>query len=113
MMPKALGSASIRPVVLSVLARQDSYGYELIQYARELSQGSLDLQPGVLYPILRKLEKDGLIKSYWQQGEGERRRRYYSLTKKGSKALAVEKREWLRMHDALTRLWSREPLLAG
>lgn len=111
MMPKALGSASVRPVILSILARQDSYGYEMIKIATELSEGSLDLQPGVLYPILRRFENDGLITSYWVHKEGERKRRYYSLTAKGKSALEVEKREWLRMHEAFTRLWSPAPSL--
>ena len=110
-MPKALGSASIRPVILSILARQDSYGYEIIQFASNLSDGSLDVKPGILYPILRRMENDGLIVSYWQDGEGERKRRYYRLTKRGRSALEVEKREWLRMHDAFLRLWSAEPCL--
>ena len=111
MMPKALGSASIRPVILSILARQDSYGYEMIKIARDLSDGSLDLQPGVLYPILRRFENEGLITSYWLQNEGERKRRYYRLTTSGKSALEVEKREWLRMHEAFTRLWSPAPYL--
>ena len=51
MIPKALGSASVRPIILSILARKDSYGYEIIQHAKSLSNGSLDLQPGILYPI--------------------------------------------------------------
>ena len=58
MMPKALGAASVRPFILSLLARQDTYGYQMMQYAESLSDGSLDLQAGILYPILRRLEND-------------------------------------------------------
>ena len=112
MMPKALGSASVRPVILSILARQDSYGYQLIQFAQDLSDGSLDLRPGILYPILRRLETEGLIEGYWLHPEGERKRRYYSLTAKGKKALDVEKREWLKMHATFLRLWGPDPCLS-
>ena len=112
MMPKALGSASVRPIILSILAQRDSYGYQIIQDAQELSAGSLDLKPGILYPILRRLETDKLIEGYWIQPEGERKRRYYALTKKGEEALEVEKQEWLKMHAAFVRLWGPEPGLA-
>jgi PadR family transcriptional regulator PadR len=105
MIAKALGSASVRPLILSVLARQDSYGYQIIQFAHDFSDGSLDLKPGVLYPILRRMENDGLIDGYWQHVEGERKRRYYRLTTSGLAALTVEKREWLRMHEAFLLLW--------
>jgi len=106
MIPKALGAASVRPFILSILAQQDTYGYQIIQYGKNLSDGSLDLQPGILYPILRRLENDGLIESYWVTPEGERKRRYYKLTDKGKGALEVEKREWIKMHDTFTRLWN-------
>ena len=111
MIPKALGAASVRPIILSILARQETYGYQIIQYAKQLSNGSLDLQPGILYPILRRLENDGLIESYWVHPENERKRRYYRLTEKGIGALEVEKSEWLNMHDAFTRLWGPDPCL--
>jgi PadR family transcriptional regulator, regulatory protein PadR len=104
--PKALGAASVRPFILSLLARQDTYGYQIIQYAKNLSDGSLDLQPGILYPILRRLENDRLIESYWVTPVGDRKRRYYKLTDKGKGALEVEKREWFKMHDTFTRLWN-------
>lgn len=111
MIPKALGAASVRPIILSILARKDTYGYEIIQDAKNLSDGALDLQPGILYPILRRLENDGLIESYWVHPKGERKRRYYRLTGKGKAALETEKREWLKMHEAFTRLWGPEPCL--
>jgi len=105
MMPKALGAASVRPFILSLLARQDTYGYQMMQYAENLSNGSLDLQAGILYPILRRLENDKLIESYWVNPKGERKRRYYRLTKKGKEALEIEKREWLKMYDTFMGLW--------
>jgi len=107
---KAVGLASIKPIILSILAKKDSYGYEIMKQAAELSEGGLNMETGQLYPILRSLEREELIASYWHQPEGERKRRYYSLTPKGMKALEDEKRQWLKMHAVLMRLWGDEPL---
>jgi PadR family transcriptional regulator PadR len=48
----------------------------------------------LLYPALHQLELDGLLKSDWQDGQGKRRRKYYSITPKGKKALAASQAEW-------------------
>lgn len=111
MAPRAVGLASIRPIILSVLDHKDSYGYEIMKHASELSEGGLNMETGLLYPILRSLEREGLIESYWHQPKGERKRRYYRLTAKGRRALEDEKREWLKMHAVLIRLWGNEPCL--
>lgn len=112
MMPKALGSAAVRPIILSILARHDSYGYEIIQFAKQISGGDLELQAGILYPILRGFESEGLIKSYWKQPPGERKRRYYRLTAKGKKSLETEKQAWIKMHDAFLQLWAPDARFA-
>lgn len=52
------------------------------------------LKEGTLYPILHAFEKDGYVESYWEGKEGERRRKYYHLTKKGIKVLQENKQEW-------------------
>lgn len=111
MPPKAVGLASIKPIILSILSHKDSYGYEIIKYATEFSEGGLNMETGQLYPILRSLEREEIIESYWHQPTGERKRRYYTLTAKGKHVLEDEKREWLKMHSALMRLWGGEPCL--
>ena len=72
MIPKALGTAYVRPLVRSILASQDTYGYQTIQYASQAPAGATDHKAGILYPILRRLENDGLIESYWVHPEGDR-----------------------------------------
>src|SRR5262249_62193420 len=61
---KDLVAASATPVVLSLLARKESYGYAIIQDVRALSGGKLDWSDGMLYPILHRLEQRKLIRSY-------------------------------------------------
>ena len=76
MLSKDLVAASSKPLVLSVLADGESYGYEIIQRIRELSGGSIEWSEGMLYPVLHRLERDGLIRSEWKRAETGRERKY-------------------------------------
>lgn len=89
------GNESAELVVLSLLAEGASYGYQLTKDAAGRSDGHLRLTPGVLYPLLRQLENEGLITSSWdavkadgavEGGEG-RRRKWYKLSAKGKRRL--------------------------
>ena len=111
MLSKSLTGASITPAVLAILARCDSYGYDIIQKIRELSDGEIDWPAGSLYPVLHRMKTDGLVDSYWRQPEGERRRRYYRITAEGRRALQAEKKQWLTVHNLLAQLWGPEPSL--
>lgn len=111
MLSKSMTAASITPALLAILDRHDSYGYEIIQQIRDLSDGEIDWPAGSLYPVLHRMKSDGLVESYWRQPEGERRRRYYRITVKGRKALQAEKKQWLTVHNLLVRLWGPEPSL--
>jgi PadR family transcriptional regulator PadR len=60
----------------------------------------------MLYPFLKRLERDGLIKSQWRLSDRGPLRKYYKLTKQGLAELELEKSQWLRVHSALTALWA-------
>lgn len=111
MISKDLVAASSKPLVLSILAGGESYGYELIQRVRELSGGQLEWSDGMLYPVLHRLERDGLIESEWKQSKTGRERKYYSLRSEGRKALESERRQWLTVHNSLSKLWNPEAAL--
>ena len=111
MLPKALIAASVRPIILSVLAYGESYGYAIVQRIHDLSDGKIQWSDGTLYPVLHRLETEEVIASEWRVSEVGRRRKYYRLTPKGRKALEVEKRQWLDVHAILARLWGLEPQL--
>ena len=66
---KDLIASVAAPLVLSILYRQESYGYDIIKQVKEASGGKLEFSDGTLYPILRKLESKGLIKSDWRIAE--------------------------------------------
>lgn len=105
MATKELVAASTRPLLLAVLAHGDSYGYAIISEIRRLSGGALEWKDGMLYPVLRRLEAEGLVRSQWVASGVGPRRRYYSLTAKGRDALAAERSQWTEVHRTLKRAW--------
>ncbi len=85
MQSKEYIKGTIKTIVLKLLSENDRmYGYEISQQVKELSQGELELTYGALYPILYKLEKDGLLTTEAEVVDN-RVRKYYSLTKQGKK----------------------------
>jgi len=97
-------AASAAPLILSILSHGDSYGYEIIRRVREISDGEMRWADGMLYPILHRLEKRGLIESYWGVGDGGRKRRYYRLRRAGLDELESLRTSWRRINAMLERL---------
>jgi len=108
---KDLVAASATPLILSILAEGDSYGYAIIKRVRELSGGQMKWTDGMLYPVLHRLEKQGLVESYRDAGETGRERKYYRLKRKGTKALAEHRSQWTLVHNTLQQLWETKPCL--
>ena len=84
-----LGSALMDACVLAVLNREDTYGYVLTQQVREI----MDISESTLYPVLRRLQKDGCLETYDQSFQG-RNRRYYKVTEKGKEKYEEYIKEW-------------------
>ena len=103
--PKELVAASATPLVLSILTRGDSYGYAIIQEVRELSGGRLEWTDGMLYPILHRLEKQGLIRSSWRESSSGRKRKYYRIREAGRGALVAQSQQWNAVNEALQAAW--------
>ncbi len=102
---KDLIAASSTPIVLAILAEDDSYGYAIIKRVRELSAGRMDWTDGMLYPVLHRLERLGLVEAKWQVAETGRRRKYYSITPAGRKQLVEERRQWQAVDETLRGIW--------
>lgn len=105
MLPKELIAASTEPLILSLLVEGESYGYALIQRVREMSEGRICWSDGMLYPVLHRLERQGRIKSRWKTAETGRKRKYYSIQKKGRAALAEAQQQWRIVEQTLNLLW--------
>jgi PadR family transcriptional regulator, regulatory protein PadR len=100
-----LVAASSTPVVLAILTEGDSYGYAILQRVRELTGGEMEWKDGMLYPVLHRLEKAGLIESRWETTEAGRKRKYYRVTRAGREQLAEERRQWHTVNQALQKIW--------
>ncbi|WP_430785670.1 PadR family transcriptional regulator [Actinoplanes sp. G11-F43] len=107
---KDLVAASATPIVLGILAEGESYGYAILRRINDLSGGELDWTEGFLYPLLHRLERLGHVEAYWHVAPGERRRKYYRITKQGLAELAEQRRQWQTVVDTLQQVWMR-PLL--
>jgi DNA-binding PadR family transcriptional regulator len=104
---KDLVAASATPLVLAILAEGDSYGYAIIKRVTELSGGHVQWTDGMLYPVLHRLERQGLVAAKWGESESGRRRKYYRITKEGRAQLAVQKQQWQVVDSTLRGLWTR------
>jgi DNA-binding PadR family transcriptional regulator len=103
---KELVGASAVKIILSVLAQGDSYGYDILQKVKELSGGRIKWNEGSIYPVLKKMEMQGMIKSYWKMEDNERPRKYYNLLEQGVIELQNEKDEWNVVNSVLVKLWN-------
>ncbi len=111
MTTRALVAASAKPIVLALLMGGESYGYQILQRVRLVSGGTLKWSSAMLYPVLHRLEKDGLIRSEWKTSEEGRMRKYYRLTDLGRQEFAAEKERWFDVHAALKKFWARAEAL--
>ena len=103
---KDLVAASATPLVLSILAEEESYGYAILKQVSDLSGGRLEWTDGLLYPLLHRLERLGHVDSVWRVPTGGRRRKYYRITEQGRGELAEQRRQWDAVVGALQNIWN-------
>ena len=104
---KDLVAASATPLVLAILAEEESYGYALSKRVKELSGGQLEWSDGMLYPLLHRLERLEWVTTAWRTPPEGRRRKYYVITDTGRTALADQRRQWVAVTAALGSAWDR------
>lgn len=108
---KDLIAASATPLILSILSGGESYGYALIKQVRDLSAGEMQWTDGMLYPVLHRLEKQGLVESETRPSEQGRTRKYYRIKHQGTHALNVYKAQWQTVYSTLQKVWENKPCL--
>src|SRR5262245_47354623 len=106
---KELTAASTRPLLLSILQQGENYGYALVQQVKELSGGGIEWGEGMVYPVLHRLEQEGLVEVEWKESESGKRRKYYRLRRSGHNALSKESEQWTAVNDTLGKLWKIAP----
>ena len=105
---KELVGASASLMVLGVLAQSPSYGYEIVKRVNDQAGDLFTWQEGTIYPVLHKLEKDGQVRTQWQEADSGRRRKYYYITAKGRELLTEGVKEWSGFYQLFLRL-AEEP----
>ena len=88
-------------LLLAVVSDGPKHGYAVIEELKVRSGDVFDLPEGTVYPALHRLERSGYLKSEWTVGSG-RRRRNYSLTKKGKRAAGEQHQSWDEFTTAVT-----------
>jgi DNA-binding PadR family transcriptional regulator len=99
-------------LVLAVLQKGPLHGYAIVSELRQRSDGWLDVAEGTLYPVLHKLEKDGLVRSHWEVVSG-RRRRVYAPAPGSHRALKERLESWQRLSRAIDAVFKPIPEGAG
>ncbi len=105
---RQLKKGVIEILVMKLLSQQNMYGYQIIQTLDDNSNGIFKMKEGTLYPILYRLEDEGLIESYWEHGLDKRGvpRKYYRVTVRGLRGLDDMLTEWKIFNDSVNSiLW--------
>lgn len=108
MISSELLKGSMITLVLKTLQSQPMYGYQIMKELGQASKGEIDVKEGTLYPILHSLETDGAVESEWSGNKGERRRKYYRITKKGRALLKEKASQWEAFRQAVDQVLAVE-----
>ncbi|EPY06790.1 PadR-like family transcriptional regulator [Paenibacillus alvei TS-15] len=100
---KELLKGSTALLILSMLEKEEMYGYELTKRLEAASSGLFALKEGTLYPILHALESKGEVEAYWNEASG-RARKYYRITDQGRKLLQEKTDEWRLFRRSLDQV---------
>lgn len=93
MKKSSLYKGCLEPILLRLLKDNGRmYGYQMTQMVKEITKGELSITEGALYPLLHKLEEQGIVETETEMN-GNRMRKYYSLTKAGKKQTSVAMEE--------------------
>jgi len=99
-----LVQGTLAMLILKTLDLEPMHGYGIGLRIEQISRGAFAVNPGSLFPALRRLERGGWIRAEWQATENNRRAKYYLLTDAGRRKLKSETREWGRQTAAISRI---------
>ena len=101
MLDRELKKGSAELLILSLVEDQPRHGYDIGTLIERRSRGTLKFNGASLYPLLYRLEKRGWIQGRWVEKAGQRRRRFYTLTKEGQRVLARQRETWKSFVEAI------------
>ncbi len=91
-------------IILRILGEGDSYGYEIAKKIIDGGEGVIDVKDATIYTAFRRMEDEGLLATYWGEGIGGARRRYYAITQKGRERYKEKLEEWRTVNRILDNL---------
>lgn len=91
-------------IILRILKDGDSYGYEIAKKIMDAGEGIIDVKDATIYTAFRRMEDEGLLATYWGDGVGGARRRYYSITERGRANYDERLKEWIKVDQILNNL---------
>jgi transcriptional regulator len=92
-------------IVLAALAPGPAHGYAVIEEIKRRSGGAFELPEGTIYPVLHRLEEAGLLSGRWVTADSGRRRRVYTLTRRGERELSEQRAVWEKFAGAIGHLF--------
>lgn len=101
---RELKKGSTELLILALVEERARHGYEICKLIESRSDGVLRLNVASLYPLLYRLERQGLVEGRWVEKAGQRRRRYYRLTAMGRKRLRDRRSTWRSFVEAMNRI---------
>ncbi len=110
MYSKELTKGTLQPIILKLLSESDKmYGYEITQKVKALTEGKIDISEGALYPILHRLEHQGVLETE-KVYIGKRVRKYYSVTATGKEVITEKTNEINDFIETLTLIFNPQAL---
>jgi len=101
---RELKRGSTELLILALIEEQPRHGYDISRLIAERSEGAISFHVASLYPTLYRLEERGVIEGRWVEKTGQRRRRYYRLTRSGRALLVRQRSVWDNFFGALDRV---------
>lgn len=91
-------------IILNILNKEDSYGYQIARTIKELTNNKMDIKDATIYLAFKRMLKDNYIVSYWSDNVNGARRKYYKITKEGKSYLKEKVKEWNTIQNILNTL---------
>ena len=95
-------------LILKALARGPLHGYAVAEWIQQTSQQVLKVEEGALYPALHRMELRGLLKARWGASDNNRRAKFYSITRRGSRHLAAAAENWEQLSAVIGRFFAAQ-----
>lgn len=106
MIPSQMLKGTLEGCILKVISKKETYGYEISEMLHEY--GFSDISEGTIYPLLLRLEKNGLITAQYRESPVGPKRKYFSISSEGVKELEAFYSRWMELAGAINQLFMSE-----